>query len=145
MRGMCLAVMLLAASGPRASADDAQAPWKAPEDARKVKRPVEVTGEGLAAARKLYERKCAACHGPKGASNGPQAAGLPTPPANLSDEKMIRKASDGELFWKISTGRDGMPSFEPQLTDTQRWLLVNYVRDLSARSQYRYLGVHRAR
>ena len=140
-----MGLMLLAAGTSKMTAEDTKSPWEVPEDARKVKRRVAVTGEGLSAARKLYDERCATCHGPKGASNGPSAAALATTPANLSDEKMIRKATDGELFYKITKGRDPMPSYEQQLTDTQRWLLVNYVRDLADRSAYRYLGVHRAR
>jgi hypothetical protein len=37
-----------------------------------------------------------------------------------------------------------MPSYA-QLPDKQRWQLVNYVRDLARRSQYRYLGVKHPR
>jgi mono/diheme cytochrome c family protein len=53
---------------------------------------------------------------------------------------MMKKATDGELFWKITEGRPPMPSYEHQLSETQRWQLVNYLRELVIRAKYQYLG-----
>jgi mono/diheme cytochrome c family protein len=36
--------------------------------------------------------------------------------------------TDGEIFWKMTEGRKPMPSFKKQLTDEQRWQLVNFLR-----------------
>jgi mono/diheme cytochrome c family protein len=36
--------------------------------------------------------------------------------------------TDGEIFWKITTGRRPMPGFQNQLSDVQRWQLVNLLR-----------------
>jgi hypothetical protein len=38
-----------------------------------------------------------------------------------------------------------MPGVEAEPFQTDRWLLVRYVRYLAERSQYRYLGVPRGR
>ena len=37
---------------------------------------------------------------------------------------------DGEIYWKITEGRKPMPSFKNQLSDEQRWQLVNFLRTL---------------
>jgi mono/diheme cytochrome c family protein len=111
----------------------------------KMKNPVAFTGEKLDAVAKVFDEKCVVCHGEKGASNGPEASSLPKEPANFTNIKVMAKAKDGELFWKISKGRSPMPGYEAELSETERWQLVNYVRVLTRRSQYRYLGVRRNR
>jgi mono/diheme cytochrome c family protein len=110
-----------------------------------MKNPVSLTGEKLEAIAKVYQERCASCHGEKGASNGPAAMALPADPANFTDSKVMAKTTDGELFWKIGKGRAPMPGFEADLSETSRWQLVRYIRYLTGRSQYRYLGVKRAR
>jgi mono/diheme cytochrome c family protein len=35
--------------------------------------------------------------------------------------------TDGEHFWKITTGRGGMPSFVKDLTEEERWHVINYI------------------
>lgn len=124
-------VFLIGAFAVRA--DDADAPWVAPDDARKVQNPVKPTPENLAEAAHLYKLNCAGCHGVKGDGNGAAAEGLPKKPANFTDAKMMKEATDGELFWKITTGRPPMPTWE-SLPETQRWELVNYVRTFSAKA-----------
>ncbi|HVB57268.1 MAG TPA: cytochrome c [Candidatus Acidoferrales bacterium] len=65
-----------------------------------------------------------------GAGDGPTASLLTPKPADFKDVKLMGKMTDGELFWKMSTGRGAMPSWA-QLSETQRWQLVNYLRTLS--------------
>jgi mono/diheme cytochrome c family protein len=119
-------------------------PWQAPPGARKMKNPIPITGEGLTTIAPLYEQNCVRCHGLSGAANGPEAQSLPIRPANLADANVLKGVTDGELFWKISNSRAPMDSFS-QLSATERWQLVNYVRDLARRAQYRYLGTKRSR
>jgi mono/diheme cytochrome c family protein len=123
-----------------AAANQIKHPWQAPEAAVKVKNPVKVTPAGLRAAARLYQQNCVICHGKTGASNGPAATSLPQKPANFTDAKMMKKATDGELFWKMSTGRAPMPSWQDRLSETQRWQLVSYLRTLTSPGEYRYLG-----
>lgn len=115
--------------------------WVVPGEAKKLKNPIPITGQVLTATGPIYQADCARCHGEKGAANGREAGLVSPQPANLSDTKLIKESTDGELFWKITHGRDPMPSFE-QLSETWRWELVDYVRYLANRSQYRYLGAH---
>jgi mono/diheme cytochrome c family protein len=115
--------------------------WVVPAEAKKLKNPVPITGQVLTATGPIYQANCARCHGEKGAANGREAGSLSTQSANLSDTRLIKESTDGELFWKLTHGRDPMPSFE-QLSETQLWELVDYVRYPANRSQYRYLGAH---
>jgi len=127
------AILLLPISWGMAGAaqDQRNAPWEAPEAAKQVKNPVKVTKEGLAAAAKLFRMDCMTCHGETGAGDGPAAESLIRRPADFTDEKMMSEATDGELFWKMTKGRTPMPSWEDQLSETERWELVNYLRKLT--------------
>ena len=100
--------------------------WIAPAEAKKMKNPIKATKASIQKGKEIYENKCALCHGVKGDGKGPTAAGLNPKPTNFR-ESHGEKMTDGEHFWKITTGRGGMPSFEKDLTAEERWHLVNYI------------------
>jgi len=106
-------------------------PWVAPADARVVKNPVPVTPAGLAEAAKIFKDNCVMCHGEKGMGDGESAKTLNRKPANFTDKTMMSQETDGTLFWKMSQGRSPMPSWEDVFSETQRWELVNYLRQLT--------------
>ena len=109
-------------------------PWLAPASEKDVKNPVPAGPESLARGRDLFEKYCLACHGEKGDGKGPLAIRLHFTAADLTDAVGMTRQADGEIFWKISTGRDPMPSFKKDkgLPDAQIWDLVNHVRTLAA-------------
>jgi mono/diheme cytochrome c family protein len=100
--------------------------WIAPEEAKKMKNPVKATKASIQRGKEIYEKMCALCHGTKGDGKGPAGAGLNPKPTNFM-ESHGEKMTDGEHFWKISTGKGPMPSYEKQLTVEERWHLVNYI------------------
>jgi mono/diheme cytochrome c family protein len=104
--------------------------WVAPASAVAVKNPLAGNTETLKYAKVIYVTYCTPCHGTKGYGDGPAAAGLNTKPANHSSD-VVQKETDGTLFWKISEGRNPMPSYKTVLTENQRWELVNYIRTLA--------------
>src|SRR5256884_7243374 len=63
--------------------------------------------------------------------DGPQAKSHYPLPADLTDPKLLRNVTDGEIFYQISQGRRPMPSFKNRLTQDQRWQLVLLVRSFS--------------
>ena len=142
----CVAVAAILATGPMmleaniASAQQVKQPWHAPASATTVKNPVRPSPAELKDAEQLYQKNCVICHGKTGASNGPAAESLPQKPANFTDAQMMKNTTDGELFWKMTTGRAPMPSWQDRLSETQRWELVIYLRDLAKKGQYKYLG-----
>jgi mono/diheme cytochrome c family protein len=105
--------------------------WKAPPEAKKMKNPVTPNTDNLASARAIYADKCAKCHGDKGAGDGPEADMYTPAPAAFNDAKMMNGMTDGELFWKMTEGRKPMPGFKNDLTDEQRWEVVNFLRTLA--------------
>lgn len=81
----------------------------------------------------LYPQTCAACHGSAGHGDGPLAAGLAVPPADLTAAHLWGH-TDGEMFWWLTHGieaPDGslaMPGFGEALSVDDRWALIDFVR-----------------
>jgi mono/diheme cytochrome c family protein len=100
--------------------------WIAPEEAKKMKNPIKATKSSIQKGKEIYEKKCATCHGVKGDGKGPAGAGLNPKPTNFRDSHG-EKMTDGEHFWKITTGRGPMASFGKDLKEEERWHVINYI------------------
>lgn len=100
-----------------------------PAEAKLLQNPLKMDGRTVERGQKLFQRYCLPCHGETGAADGKLARKLGYKPANLTLAEM-NQLSDGELFWKISTGRKPMPEFAKQLSGRERWDLVSFVRTL---------------
>ena len=103
--------------------------WVAPKSADKVKNPLNDNAKATKDGKVLFANYCVSCHGPKGEGNGVAAASLTPRPKNLT-AKQVQDQTDGALFWKITTGKPPMISWQAALSDKQRWSLVNYIREL---------------
>lgn len=95
--------------------------------------PVPPNAESLAAGAALYAENCVPCHGVTGAGDGPVGRTLNPPPADLTQHTVPGIHSDGRLYDWITNGfaDSVMPAFGDQLSDEQRWHLVNYIRTLA--------------
>jgi mono/diheme cytochrome c family protein len=106
--------------------------WKAPARAAKKQNPIPADANSIAVGKTVYTKECFSCHGTAGKGDGPAAKDLEKSPGNLSDPKMWDQ-TDGALFWKITTGKKPMASYENLLTEEQRWHVINYTRTLAPR------------
>jgi mono/diheme cytochrome c family protein len=90
--------------------------WAAPSAAAARVNPLLSRSDATTGGDKLFQQRCATCHG----EDGRGTARAP----NLNGRE-VQAQTDGELFWKISTGntRPGMPAFS-FLPEPQRWQLV---------------------
>jgi putative copper resistance protein D len=80
----------------------------------------------------LYRIHCAVCHGPTGRGDGPAAAGLLQPPADLTAPHTNQHTA-GDIFWWLTHGLGiVMPGFGARLPEDERWDLINFLRALSA-------------
>lgn len=86
----------------------------------------------LAEGQGLYVQRCAACHGPTGASNGTLTTALTRVPVELSSFAWQAAHSDAEIAQLIRAGAAGteMPPSR-DLTESEVATLVAYVRTLS--------------
>jgi mono/diheme cytochrome c family protein len=111
--------------------------WELPEDADKTKNPTPATTESIERGKALYLDKdkgnCIFCHGETGAGNEANLARLRRKPADLTNKERMTSMTDGEVFWKITKGIQGiMPAGERKMkTEAERWDVVNYVRTLA--------------
>ena len=106
----------------------AQTPWTAPESEKTKKNPIAASAKVAEQGGKVAQANCVTCHGKRGKGDGAAAVALNPKPADWTSKK-IQGESDGELFWKITAGRGGMPSWR-HLPENERWALVRYIRTL---------------
>jgi glucose/arabinose dehydrogenase len=94
----------------------------APASSVQLKNPYAGQPTAAEAGSKLYALNCSACHGDNGRGTGniPPLTQGPT-----------QSASDGEVFWYLTTGSldNGMPPWN-SLPEQERWQLVAYLKAL---------------
>ena len=100
--------------------------WMAPKEAARLQNPVTPDEDSLWSGKMAYQENCAACHGDslQGLKALETGLGMDTP--NLKER--LKSHSDGDFFWKINEGRGEMPSFKDELSDEQKWQIINYIR-----------------
>jgi len=109
---------------------DAKKPWNAPAKDVATANPVKADAESVAAGKALYAKYCQSCHGKTGLGDGTKASELKTEPGDFS-KATFHAQSDGAIFYKVSEGRDDMPSFKKKMPDANDiWSVVNFVRTL---------------
>ena len=79
----------------------------------------------------LFSQNCAVCHGASARGDGPGAASLTRPPANLTTGHALRHSDDDYAYW-VENGIEGtdMPAFGDKLADGEIRDVVAYVRSL---------------
>jgi glucose/arabinose dehydrogenase/cytochrome c5 len=94
----------------------------APPSSVQLKNPYAEQHAAVAAGARLYNTNCGSCHGIGGRGTG----NIPA----LS-EGPAQTASDGEVFWFITTGsvNNGMPAWG-SLPEQKRWQIVTYLKSL---------------
>ncbi len=103
--------------------------WIAPASSNNMKNPFSGNKTATAEGKSIYNQMCVLCHGATGKGNGAAGLTLAKKPANFLGLK-VRSQTDGNIYWKITTGKAPMAAYEELLTDDQRWKLVNYIREL---------------
>ncbi len=93
--------------------------------------PTKADAASLARGQELFMINCRQCHGDTGQGNGPIAAFLTTyKPADLTSP-LVKAFPDGQIFMTITNGVPGrMPPLNENLTVSERWDVVNFVRTL---------------
>ena len=141
-RASALSLPLLAVALPAAET------WIAPAEAKARVNPVEASEAALLKGRALFQKHCTSCHGDKGKGDGPAEHFANEPATDLTDGAAQARWTDGEIFWKISTGRREhadviMPALANKVpSEEDRWKVVLFVRRLAtAASPAPYRGV----
>ncbi|BDU70423.1 hypothetical protein GETHOR_25240 [Geothrix oryzae] len=99
------------------------------EEAATLANPLPRTREVFAVGRQAYKNRCEVCHGSVGDGVGSLTAAYGGKPANLQAQQ-FRDYPDGKIYWAIVNGKNAMPSHAADLSESQRWAVVHYVRAL---------------
>lgn len=94
---------------------------------------MDVTPTELAAAKVLYNKNCAACHGQFGGGDGPAAETTAEKPVAFADPAYMFEMRSDVLYAKTRRGGMGtdMPNFGTLFTPEETWALVEYLWTLS--------------
>lgn len=103
--------------------------WVAPEEAANRANPVKSTPESIAAGAALFGNNCIGCHGENAKGDGPAARSLTPKPTDLTG--MAGHHPDGDIAWKIETGKGPMPGWKRTFSETQIWNIVNFIQSLA--------------
>ena len=77
----------------------------------------------------LYDIHCQLCHGTQGHGDGSLASYFDRTPQNLTAAQ-ITDEFDSSVYFTIVQGFGQMPSLSENLTQRERWDVINYVRTL---------------
>jgi mono/diheme cytochrome c family protein len=106
--------------------------------ARAIPNPLDILDSvKLKEAERLYLVNCGICHGMKLDGNGPLYNGGNGPyaaaPKNLVGDAVVKVMPDGQMFYSITYGKGQMGAYGPQLSTTQRWMVVHYIKSKQGR------------
>jgi len=83
-------------------------------------------------AERLYLINCGICHGKKLDGNGPLYNGGNGPfasaPKNFIGDPAMIAMPEGQMFYSATYGKNLMGSYASQLSRTQRWMVIAYIK-----------------
>ena len=96
--------------------------------------PIEDNKKTRAEGKALYGMFCEHCHGETGTGDGTIKHAIYSAVPHYNDEKLLRRAGvpmnelkAGHIFHTITYGLNAMGPHASQVTEEERWLIVNYV------------------
>lgn len=89
--------------------------------------PLPSNEENLKKGEELYGKFCVHCHGTGGEADGPVAGKLPGPPPRYST---LLNLPEGKMFHTITYGKGLMGSHASQLSQEERWQVIQYIHKL---------------
>lgn len=97
------------------------------ESAEKLKNPVAADAKSVELGGRLFGIYCTPCHGYQGKGDGLVGKKLILQPFDLTAD-MTKQRTDGYIFGMMTFGGAIMPLYANDLSPTERWHVVNYVR-----------------
>jgi S-disulfanyl-L-cysteine oxidoreductase SoxD len=113
--------------------------------AKKMHNPVVPDAQSVQKGKHLFEIYCTPCHGFKGYGDGLVGKKLIMQPFNLSYTNTMHSWQspdypDGYIFGYMTLGGAVMPSYANDLSPTERWNVVNYVRKVLQKAPAGYVA-----
>jgi hypothetical protein len=101
--------------------------WVVPDNRKGRLSPFPFTEDTKRSGENFYAANCRSCHGNPGRGD---VISMTPPPPDPGSEK-FQSNSDGEMFFKISEGRQLMPSFKNVFTSNDIWHIVSFLRSFN--------------
>ncbi len=101
--------------------------WEVPADKKAKLADFNFDEETVKAGSQIYQVNCKSCHGDPGKNNVTKL--VPLPPDPVSPQ--MQKDTDGEIYYKIQTGKGPMPGFSNALTSSEIWQVIAYIRSFN--------------
>lgn len=108
-------------------AQSATATWVVPEDAKEGLSPFRFTPETAKSGENIFQKNCKSCHGDPGKQNWAKIVPPPGDPASVE----FQKQTDGEMFFRVTSGKTPMPQFGSILSEDERWQVISYIRSFN--------------
>ena len=96
--------------------------------------PIENNEKTRTEGKALYGMFCEHCHGATGTGDGTIKHAIYSAVPHYNDEKLLRRAGvpmnelkAGHMFHAITYGLNAMGPHASQVTEEERWLIVNYI------------------
>ncbi len=93
----------------------------------------------LTEAARLYLINCGICHGTNLDGNGPlykEGNGpFAAKPATLVGDAKYEAMPEGQMFYSVTYGKNMMGSYASQLSTTQRWMIIHYIKAEQAKKK----------
>jgi cytochrome c553 len=104
--------------------------FKTPEEAGALlSNPLPFSEKVAERGRKVFADHCAVCHGQVGNGVALLSRAYGAKPGNLLSNEMNARP-DGYIYGVLVKGKNAMPSYAPDLDESDRWAVVHYVRVL---------------
>ena len=95
--------------------------------AEKLVNPVAADDKSIAHGSKLFQIYCVPCHGSAGKGDGLVGTKMLLKPYDLTAEQTVAR-TDGFIWGYMTFGGAIMPNYANDLSPTERWQVVNYMR-----------------
>jgi len=108
-------------------------PWTKVADrdaADNMANPVPATKESIAMGRALFMTYCLPCHGESGKGDGLVGKVFEAEPTDLTSDYVKDDLTDGWIWGTITFGSYIMPHYSYDMSSTERWDVVNFVRNV---------------
>jgi len=122
MKKVLYIILLFTVTAFRAGAQNPG--WPVPDDQKGKICLVKFTPDMVKQGEGIYIKNCQSCHGLPGKKN---FAAITPSPGDLSEPR-VGTQKDGELFYRITTGKIPMPEFRNILSEDERWAVISFLR-----------------
>ena len=106
-------------------------PMTREEMGEKLKNPIQPTKESIENGKRLYMINCSLCHGKEGKGDGSVSKKFVPPPDLTLD--FFKKRPDGYIYGTITNGGAVMPAYAENISEKERWDVVNFIRFLQGK------------